>query len=317
MAKYLSIVVPLLNEEGNIKPLYRAIRTVCEAHAYDYETIFVDDGSMDQTLSILKELADKDNRFIYLSLKRNFGQTAALAAGLDCATGRFIVTLDGDRQNDPADIPGLLEACEKGGYDLVNGWRKHRKDPFFTSVLPSNVANRIIKKITGVRIHDTGCTLKIFRREILEELHLYGEMHRFIPALLHWTGAKIGEKEVTHHARQWGKSKYSLRKLPRIVLDLINIKFLISYSTRPIQVFGKFGLYAFFFCLVSLSSLIYMKTAQGIDMTGNPFLFLTIFLGFIGVQFVTMGLLGEINIRIYHESTRRKIYRIAERGGVS
>ena len=308
----LSIIVPVCNEGGSIPALYRSLTAVCRENGYDYEIIFVDDGSADGTLDLLKELRRNDPLCRYLSLKRNFGQSAALAAGFDAAKGAYLATLDGDGQNDPADIPRLLEKCREG-FDLVNGWRRRRRDPFFSRRLPSFFANLLIRRLTGVKIHDTGCTLKVFRKDVLEGLHLYGENHRFIPALLHWAGARITETEVGHFPRKHGRSKYTFSRLPRVILDLVNIKFLISYSTRPIQIFGKMGFYSLFTGLLSLLALIYMKISWGVDMTGNPFLMLTVLLCFLGVQFITMGLLGEINIRIYHESTRRKIYSIAER----
>jgi glycosyltransferase involved in cell wall biosynthesis len=311
-APFLSVVVPVYNESASLEPLARRIADVCKAEGYRVEIIFVDDGSSDATAGVLANLAKSDNAIKFIVLKRNFGQTAALAAGLDHAAGDFIITMDGDLQNDPADIPKLLDKCREG-FDLVNGWRRRRKDPFLTKIVPSFFANWIIRKITGVQIHDTGCTLKIFRKGVLNDLHLYGEMHRFIPALLHWSGAKIGEIEVSHTRRVHGRSKYSLAKLPRVVLDLLNIKFLISYSTRPIQIFGKIGFITFLFSFLSLAVLIAMKLYWHTDMTGNPFLLLTVFLGFIGIQFIIMGLLGEINIRIYHESTRKKIYQIARK----
>jgi glycosyltransferase involved in cell wall biosynthesis len=309
----ISVVVPVYNEAESISELQTALSNVCRAHFRSYEIIFVNDGSQDGTPALLKSFAQADPCVRVLSLKRNFGQSAALSAGFDHASGDYVVTLDGDLQNDPADIPALVAKCREGSFDLVNGWRKIRRDPLLSKKIPSWFANRLIRKMTGVNIHDTGCTLKVFRRGVLSDLHLYGEMHRFIPALLHWTGASIGEMAVAHHPRKHGKSKYSLGKLPRVVLDLLNIKFLISYSTRPIQIFGKVGFYAMTGGLLSLLILIFMKTRWGVDMTGNPFLLLTVFMEFIGVQFITMGLLGEIVIRTYHETTRKKIYQIAEK----
>ncbi len=292
-------------------PLFHEIDDTCAKIGETYEVIFIDDGSKDETLQRLRVLSQSFSRVRFLTLKRNYGQTAALAAGLDLAQGDILITMDGDLQNDPRDIPALL-AKFNTGYDLVNGWRRHRKDPYFSSVIPSSIANRIIRKITGVNLHDTGCSLKVFHKEALSELHLYGEMHRFIPALLHWSGAKIGEMEVNHRPRIHGKSKYGIFKLFRVILDLINIKFLISYSTRPIHIFGTWGLFAFLFSWLSFGATGAMKVFQSVDITGNPLLYLGIFTGFVGFQFLTMGLLGEINIRIYHETTKRKIYRVAE-----
>jgi glycosyltransferase involved in cell wall biosynthesis len=310
--KKISVVIPVYDEEESIIPLYESLSTVCNKNKYDYELIFVDDASTDNSRRRISEICVKDSKAKFIFLKRNFGQTAALAAGFDHAKGDYIVTLDADLQNDPNDIPLLINKIDEG-YDLVNGWRKKREDPFWTVNLPSMAANRLIKRITGVQIHDTGCSLKVFRKELLSDLHLYGEMHRFIPALLHWSGARITEVEVLHHKRRSGKSKYSISKLPRVVLDLINIKFLISYSTRPIQIFGRFAMYSMLSSAISLIILLGMKFFNDTDMTGNPFLLLTVFLAFVSIQFVTMGLLGEINIRIYHETTRNKIYHIAQK----
>jgi glycosyltransferase involved in cell wall biosynthesis len=305
----ISIVVPIFNEQGNIETLYESISSVCTKNSYRYEILFVDDGSDDGSAERIGRIARSDPHFRYLSLKRNYGQTAALAAGLDHAQGDYVVTMDGDLQNDPNDIPKLIAKC-KDGYDLVNGWRRKRKDPFFSVKLPSMIANMIIRKVTSVKIHDTGCTMKIFRKDILDDLHLYGEMHRFIPALLHWSGAKIGEVEVNHRPRTCGTSKYTFGKLFRVVLDILNIKFLISYSTRPMHIFGKFGMYSLFLSFFSFCALVGMKMYWGVDMTGNPFLLLTVFLGFLGIQFVSTGFLAEINIRIYHETTKKKIYKV-------
>lgn len=306
----ISIVVPVFNERGNIAELHQALVAACKPRGWRYEIVFVDDGSTDGSGEVMEELAAQHAPTRTIRLKRNFGQSAALAAGMDYARGDYIVTIDADLQNDPADIPRLVDTC-KEGYDLVSGWRRRRKDPFLAKTLPSKVANSLIRHLTGVPVHDTGCTLKVFHKEIVSELHLYGEMHRFIPALLHWSGAHIAELEVTHHPRRHGTSKYGLSKLWRVVLDLVTVRFLLQYATRPIQMFGKFGLLAFGLSFFSFCALAYMKLYWETDMTGNPFLLLTVFLFFLGVQFVTMGFLGEINTRTYHETTGRKIYRIA------
>jgi len=308
----LSIIVPVYNEAACLRELHSQVTRAMADANLSYEIILVDDGSTDETLPLLRQLSLNDGRCRFISLKRNFGQTAALAAAFDNARGEYFVTLDGDLQNDPADIPALYKACRRGGYDIVTGWRKKRRDPFLTKILPSLLANRLIRKVTGVLIHDTGCSLKIIRRSAIADLHLYGEMHRFIPALLHWTGSRIGEIEVSHRPRSAGKSKYGLDKLPRVILDILNIKFLISYSTRPIQIFGKIGFYSFLCSLLSLAVLAFQKVRYNEDMTGNPFLLLTALFILVGVQFITLGLLGEINIRTYHEATRNKIYKIAE-----
>ncbi|MBD3392149.1 MAG: glycosyltransferase [Chitinivibrionales bacterium] len=308
----VSIVIPVYNEEPNLRELHDRVADVCRANGYRYEIIIVDDGSTDGTLSVLRELAARDQSFCYLSLGRNFGQTAALAAGLDHATGDFVVTMDGDLQNDPADIPKLIARAMEG-YDLVAGWRKERRDPFFTKVMPSRIANALIRAFTGVPFHDTGCTLKVIRRAIITRLHLYGEMHRFIPALLYWKGARLAEVEVTHHARHTGRSKYRVFRIGHVLLDLLTVKFLLSYSTRPIHMFGKLGFYSFFMSLVSFVMLVLMKVHWGVDMTGNPFILLCVLFALVGIQLITIGLLGEITIRTYYEVGGKNIYSIAER----
>lgn len=306
-----TVVVPLFNEEANVRPLYEEIRAVADTDARIVEVLLVDDGSRDDTLKVARACCDEDARFKIIALRRNFGQTSALSAGFDAAEGEVIVPMDGDLQNDPADIPRLLDKLDEG-YDLVSGWRKERKDRALTRRLPSWVANKLISHITGVALHDYGCTLKAYRRECLEGIHLYGEMHRFIPSLASWMGIRVTEMPVNHRPRTAGRSKYGLSRIVRVVLDLINVKFLLSYSTSPIQVFGKFGLVSFLVALLALAVTVLMKVQQGTDMTGNPLLMLAVLLVIVGVQFISIGLLGELQIRTYYESQAKRTYVVRE-----
>ena len=308
-----SVVVPLYNEAENIDALCAEIGSAADADARIAEVILVDDGSSDDTVALARAACDRDSRFRVIALRRNFGQTSALAAGIDAAQGDVIVPMDGDLQNDPADIPKLLAKLDEG-YDVVSGWRTSRRDQFFTRRLPSAIANRLISRITGVRLHDYGCTLKAYRRECLKGIRLYGEMHRFIPSLASWMGIRLAEMPVNHRLRRAGKSKYGLSRIVRVVLDLINVKFLLSYSTSPIQVFGKFGLLSFLVALIALAATVWMKLdpAQQTDMTGNPLLMLAVLLIIVGVQFISIGLLGELQIRTYYESQSKPTYAIRE-----
>jgi len=307
----ISVVVPMYNEEEAVGPLYAQLSQELGRLGCEYELIFVDDGSQDGTYQRLKELHEQDKRVRVVRLRRNFGQTAALSAGFDYAEGEVIVTLDGDLQNDPRDIGRLLVELEKG-YDIVSGWRKERKDPFFTRRLPSILANKFISWLTNVRLHDYGCTLKAYRKEVIDSINLYGEMHRFIPALASWAGARISEVVVSHNPRRYGKSKYGLNRIYKVLLDSISVKFLLSFSTRPIQVFGGIGLVILSLSFVFSGLFIYMKLAQNTDITGNPLFYAAIFFAMIGIQFVVLGLLAELNIRIYHESQKKPIYVVKE-----
>lgn len=303
---FISIVVPLFNEEENIVPLHSQLVEVLNALPHEVEIIYVDDGSTDKTLALLEQIQSSDSRVIVLSLRRNFGQTAAFAAGFDFARGDVIVTLDGDLQNDPKDIPKLLEAIKE--YDLVSGWRKDRKDPFLSRKLPSMLANKLISKVTGVKLHDYGCSLKAYRREVVKSLKLYGEMHRFIPALAAWYGIKITEVQTTHHPRLRGKSKYGLGRTVRVLLDLTTIKFLQSFSTKPIQFFGPMGVF-FAVSGVGISGyLTFEKLFYNVSIGSRPLLLLGALLIIVGVQFVGMGLLGEMIVRVYHETQKKPIY---------
>lgn len=307
----ISVVIPLFNEEDNVNPLYNKVTESLGNTFSDYEIIFVDDGSKDKTFALLKELGSRDSHVRVISFRRNFGQTAAMAAGFDHAEGDIIVPMDGDLQNDPADIPLLVEKIEEG-YDVVSGWRKSRKDPFLNRKLPSMIANKLISRITGVALHDYGCSLKAYRREVIENLRLYGEMHRFIPALASWAGAKVTEIPVNHLPRQFGKSKYGISRTFKVVLDLITVKFLLSYSTMPTRLFGKLGFAAFSLSFFAALITLYMKLFDGLSMNRNPLFLLSVIIFFMGVQFISIGLIAEINVRTYHESQGKPIYVIKE-----
>ena len=304
----LSIVIPVFNEEENIPILADEIRRALEPQGIVYEVIAVDDGSTDGSWSRLEAVRAADPRWILVALRRNFGQTAALSAGFDHARGEVIVPLDGDLQNDPADIPRLLALAAE--YDIVSGWRKNRQDRLLSRRLPSLLANWLISKVTGIRLHDYGCTLKAYRREVVEHLRLYGEMHRFIPAIASWMGITIVEVETHHRPRRFGRSKYGITRTVRVVLDLITVKFLLSFATRPIQVFGMLGMGAVGIGVAIGAYLTSLKLFLGAQIGGRPLLFLAVLLIVVGVQFVVMGLLGEMLVRVYHESQRKPIYMV-------
>jgi glycosyltransferase involved in cell wall biosynthesis len=304
----LSIVIPVFNEEENIPILADEIRRALEPQGIAYEVIAVDDGSTDGSWSRLEAVRAADPRWILVALRRNFGQTAALSAGFDHARGEVIVPLDGDLQNDPADIPRLLALATE--YDIVSGWRKNRQDRLLSRRLPSLLANWLISKVTGIRLHDYGCTLKAYRREVVEHLHLYGEMHRFIPAIASWMGITIVEVETHHRPRRFGRSKYGITRTVRVVLDLITVKFLLSFATKPIQVFGMLGMGAVGTGVAIGAYLTALKLFLGAQIGGRPLLFLAVLLIVVGVQFVVMGLLGEMLVRVYHESQRKPIYMV-------
>ncbi len=308
----LSIVVPIYNEEENVRALHESIVDALSGSGLDYELILVDDGSTDGSYPLLKEIAGTDGRVKVIRFRRNFGQTAAMAAGFDAARGKVVVPMDGDLQNDPADIPKLLDKIHEG-YDVVSGWRRERRDAFINRKLPSVIANFLISRMTGVKLHDYGCTLKAYRREVLEGVNLYGEMHRFVPALASQVGAKVTELSVTHHQRLHGRSKYGISRTMRVILDLITVKFLLSYSTKPIQLFGKWGVYTLFAAFLSGGATLYMKIFEHTNMNRNPLLILTAFLLFTGVQFIVLGLLGELNARTYHEAQGKPIYVVKEK----
>ncbi len=306
----ISVVVPLLNEQDNIGPLYEQI-TQTLTDVYDYEIIFVDDGSSDNSFDILAKLQKTDAGIRVICFRKNFGQTAALSAGFAHARGKVIVAIDADLQNDPADIPKMIARLDEG-FDVVSGWRKKRHDNAITRLLPSKIANWLISRITGVKLHDYGCTLKVYRREVLEETKLYGEMHRFIPALASWSGARIAEMPVNHRPRNTGKTKYGLGRTLKVVLDLITVKFLGSFSTKPIYIFGGLGLLGAFGAILFGLIVLYQKLCFGTDMSGNPLLILTAVCILATIQFILMGLLAELLVRTYHESQNRPTYVIKE-----
>jgi glycosyltransferase involved in cell wall biosynthesis len=307
----LSIVIPLLNEADSITLLYEQLAAVMDELDRSCEVVFVDDGSTDDSFEILRQLQQNDDRLRLIKLRRNFGQTAAFMAGFDLSRGNVIITMDADLQNDPRDIPLLLSKIDEG-YDIVSGWRVDRQDKWLTRRLPSQAANWLISRSTGVVLHDYGCSLKAYRREVLENTRLYGELHRFIPALASWMGVKVAEVPVNHRARKYGRSKYGLSRIVRVSLDLLTVKFLLDYATRPIQVFGLLGMVT----LLAGSGLAVYLTIQrqffGVPLGDRPILLLAILLIVVGVQLVVMGLLGELVVRTYHETQNKPIYMIRE-----
>jgi glycosyltransferase involved in cell wall biosynthesis len=308
---YLSVVVPIYNEEESIPHLYERLTTALAPLGRPYEIIAVDDGSRDRSFAVLREFAAADERLRVVRFRRNFGQTAGFSAGFDRARGEWIVTIDADLQNDPNDIPTMLAKAETG-FDVVSGWRARRQDPFLNRRLPSIIANRLISWATGVRLHDYGCSLKVYRAEVVKNISLYGELHRFIPAIASWQGVAVTEMPVNHEARKYGKSKYGIGRTFRVLLDLITVRFLLSYSTRPMQVFGLFGLLSWLFGSVLLAYLAYVKLIIGENIGDRPLLLLAVLMVLIGVQFLGMGLLGELTIRTYYETQRKPIYVIRE-----
>ena len=304
----LSIVVPVYNEEENIVELHKQIKDVIIKENYNAEVIFVDDGSTDKTYDELYRLSREDNIIKIVHLRRNFGQTAAFAAGFDYARGDIIVSMDGDLQNDPRDIPNLLEKIEEG-YDVVSGRREKRKD-HWSRVLPSKIANWLIGKISGVRLHDYGCSLKAYRKDVAKNLHLYGDLHRFIPVLANIFGARICEIPVVHHPRLYGKSKYNFSRTMRVIVDLLLVAFMQKFSTKPLHVFGLWGFVLFVAGFVIDLILLVEKIFWGVSIGSRPLLFLGIFLMLGGLQLVSIGILAEMNIRTYYESQGKKIYNV-------
>jgi len=301
-------VIPIKDERDNLEPLHKQLRQALEPLG-SYEIIVVDDGSSDGSYELLQKLAEGDPRLKVVRLRRNFGQTPALQAGIDWSTGDVLVTMDGDLQNDPADIPMLLDKLNEG-YDAVLGLRANRQDHLFVRKVPSMLGNWLIRKVTGVHIKDMGCTLRAMRRDLAEALPLYGELHRFVPVLAQQHGARLAQVPVRHHPRNAGKTKYNLTRTVRVVLDLITVKFLHSYLTRPMHVLGLAGLVSMALGVLSLLATIWMKSHRGVFMTGNPFLLLSAMLELIGVQFISMGLLGEILTRTYFESQGKAAYTV-------
>jgi glycosyltransferase involved in cell wall biosynthesis len=306
----LSLVIPIFNEEENLPLLFDAIYNTLNALGQSWEVILVDDGSQDNSLSVLREYAQNDSDHVrVISFRRNFGQTAAIAAGLDYAQGETIILLDADMQNDPADIPMLLAKLDEG-YDLVSGWRKSRKDNAITRNFPSMIANWIISRVTGVHLHDYGCTLKAYRRDVLEGFRLYGEMHRFIPVFASSVGAKIAEMPVNHQPRKFGKAKYGLERTTKVILDLFTVKFLISYSSKPIYLFGGAG---GFLMVISTLIMIFLFIRRIFFMVGianSPLLQMSAMFFILGFQSILLGLIAELLVRTYHESQRKPTYTI-------
>jgi glycosyltransferase involved in cell wall biosynthesis len=308
----LSVVIPAYNEEENVPILYEKLKKVLDGLGQDYEIIFVDDGSTDGTYQRLKQLAEKDSKLKIIRFKRNYGQTAAMSAGFEHAKGDVIITLDADLQNDPEDIPLLLEKLEEG-YHVVSGWRKDRKDPFLSRKLPSMVANWLISKITSVHLHDYGCTLKAYRAEVVKDLELFGDMHRFLPALTKRGGAKITEVVVRHHPRMFGRSKYGIGRTVRVLLDIMLVKFLNEYINKPLYMFGSVGFLLLGLGLFSLFYLIFLKLFLEEPIGRRPLLILSVLLILAGIQLISTGLLAELLVRIYYRTKDTKPYVIQEK----
>lgn len=308
----LSLVIPVYNEEKNLPLLMESICQVLNPLGREWEVILVDDGSRDNSMNLLREYAARDEQHVrVISFRRNFGQTAAIAAGLDHSTGGTIVLLDADMQNDPADIPMLLARLDEG-YDLVSGWRKDRKDNAITRTLPSRMANGLISWVTGVHLHDYGCTLKAYRRDALEGFRLYGEMHRFIPVFAHSVGARITEMPVHHHPRKYGKANYGLERTIKIILDLFTVKFLLSYSNKPIYLFGGVGITLIAGSALLLLYLFIRRTLDAVPVLGSPLFQLAVMFAIMGSQSFLMGLIAEMVVRTYHESQQKPTYTVRE-----
>ncbi len=310
----LSLFLPVLDEDENLRPMHEKIAAALDALGKSAEVIYVDDGSTDDSLNILKEIAATDSRVRVISLRRNYGQTAAMSAGIDAATGEILIPMDADLQNDPADIVRLLDKLDEG-YDVVSGWRKNRQDKLISRKIPSQIANRIISWIGGVPLHDYGCSLKAYRREVIQDVKLYGEMHRFIPIYASWAGARVAEIPVDHQPRTRGKSKYGISRTIKVVFDLMTIKFMASYQTKPIYVFGGFGMLAFIISLIAGVWAVVLKLAYGTSFILTPLPVITVVMLAISVQFFLMGLLAELLVRTYHESQDKAIYAVREKIG--
>ena len=308
----ISVFLPVYNEQDNIEQLNLNLTEALERLGRSYEVIYVDDGSTDQSLAKLREAAARDARVRVVSLRRNYGQTAAMSAGIDHARGQILIPMDADLQNDPADISRLLETLDQG-YDVVSGWRKDRKDRWLTRQVPSRLANRLVAKLSGVDLHDFGCSLKAYRRDALTGVKLYGEMHRFIPIYAGWAGARVTEIPVTHHARAAGESKYGLSRTIKVLFDLITIKFLSSYLTKPLYLFGTAGLVCLLISLFSFAFALYYRFVEGVHLNRMPLATLSMIMFAMGVQFIFMGLLAEMIVRTYHESQDKATYLVRER----
>ncbi len=307
----VSVIVPIYNELDNVRPMVCEMLDVMNRQGRPFELVLVDDGSQDGTVDRLMSVANENEQIKLVLLRRNFGQTAAMHAGIQNANGDYLVTIDGDMQNDPADIPMMLDKLDEG-YDLVHGWRKDRKDKLMSRKIPSLIANRVISMVTDFPIHDLGCTLKAMRREIAQQIELYGEMHRFIPILAHQLGAKSVEVVTNHRSRQFGETKYGIGRTFRVVLDLITVKYVLKYFASPMKLFGKLGLWVGLSGCVATMAAIAMKLVYATDMTGNPLLLLGILATILSVQFFSLGLIGEVCARIYYSNEHRTNYQVRE-----
>jgi glycosyltransferase involved in cell wall biosynthesis len=312
----LSVVIPLYNEEESIEALYDELSSVMDSLGHTYEVIIVDDGSKDASFARLKAVHQRDPRWKIIRFRRNYGQTAGIAAGFEAAQGEVVITQDADLQNDPRDIPRLLAKLDEG-YDIVSGWRKDRKEPFFSRRLPSMTANWLISRSTGVALHDYGCTLKAYRSVVVKNIHLYGELHRFIPAVASSIGVNVAEVPVNDRARRFGKSKYGIMRTFRVLLDLITVRFILSYSTRPLQIFGGAGLLMGAAGVLIGLYLTFVKLVLGESIGDRPLLILGVLLIILAVQMISIGLVAEIVVRTYHESQRKPIYMVRESLGVN
>ena len=307
----ISIVIPVYNEAESLPPLHAELDAILKASGKSYEIIAVDDGSCDNSWQVLKQLAGADPHMVVVSLRRNFGQTAAFAAGFDQACGAIVMTIDADGQNDPADIPLLLEKMAEG-YDIVSGWRQNRKEPLFTRKIPSRVANAIIASNTGISLHDSGCSLKAYRYDVIKNVRLYGDMHRFIPAFSSWMGVRVAEVPVKDRARQFGKSKYGFSRTFRVFLDLFTLSFLLSFQGKPMRLFGGMGVATGAIGVLILAYLAFIKVVDGQPLGNRPILWLGVMLVILGVQFLFFGLLAEMQMRTYYESQGKSIYMTRE-----
>lgn len=311
----VSVLIPIFNEFEAIGPLIESLSEVLDQTGKTYEVLLIDDGSTDGTGKVLKEYADKDSKLKVIQLRRNFGQTAAIMAGINHSNGAVLVPIDGDGQNDPGDIPHLLAELDQG-YDVVSGWRKKRKDPFLTRVLVSRIANSVISWISGVKLHDFGCTLKAYRRDVLEDVNIYGEMHRFIPIYARWQGASVSEIAVRHHRRMFGKSKYGLGRVVKVLLDLVVIRFLERYSSNPIHLFGWFGAINLMLAFASAVYAFWLKFGEGISFIDTPLPMLFVLFFLIGIVSVLLGLLAEMIMRTYFESQGKKPYSVKKTANI-
>jgi glycosyltransferase involved in cell wall biosynthesis len=304
----LSIVIPIYNEVENIPELHSELEGVLVDFGRPYEILYVDDGSKDGSFGLLQELSEQHPEVVVIQFRRNFGQTAALAAGLEASQGDVVIFMDGDLQNDPAEIPRLVQTMEEGGYDVVSGWRKNRQDAEISRKLPSRIANWLISKVSGVQLHDYGCTLKAYRRDVLKNVRLYGEMHRFIPAYAAWAGATVTELPVNHRARKYGTSKYGINRTIKVLLDLMTLKFLSSYSTKPIQLFGGLGALCIALGVFAVMLVAYSRLFEDVRVNRNPVALIAVFLFLAGLLFITQGLIAELVTRTYFESQGKSTY---------